>query len=355
MADSQRKDLQHALQGAVDKGLLDAPQLEPLHQHLQQWQLSQPLADPRQAHFDFTHLLYYLGGLIAIGAMSLFMNLGWETFGGWGIVALCCVYALAGLALTQRFQRQGYLIPAGICAAFVLTLTPLAVYGLQQGMGWWPDDTAYREYHRYIKFLWIYMELATLLAGVLLLYRYRFPFLMMPIAVTLWYLAMDAAELVLETGFSWRQRAMFTCWFGLGICLLALWVDIRSRRQLDYAFWLYLFGAIAFWGGLTSQSSDSELNKFLYFCINLLLIGCGAVLARKVFVVFGGLGCCAYLGHLANEVFRDSWLFPITLTFIGLGIIYLGILWQKHEQRITQRARSWLPAALRELVEVRHT
>lgn len=35
--------------------------------------------------FDFTHVLYYMGGLIAIGAMTLFMNLGWGNFGGWGI------------------------------------------------------------------------------------------------------------------------------------------------------------------------------------------------------------------------------------------------------------------------------
>lgn len=35
--------------------------------------------------FDFTHVLYYLGGMIAIGAMTLFMNLGWESFGGMGL------------------------------------------------------------------------------------------------------------------------------------------------------------------------------------------------------------------------------------------------------------------------------
>ena len=29
--------------------------------------------------FTFTHVLYYFGGLIAIGAMTLFMNLGWES------------------------------------------------------------------------------------------------------------------------------------------------------------------------------------------------------------------------------------------------------------------------------------
>ena len=142
-------------------------------------------------------------------------------------------------------------------------------------------------------------------------------------------------------------------WFGLATILLALWVDIRSRRSGDYAFWLYLFGVVAFWGGLTSQDSDSEWAKFAYFCINIALIGVGAVLNRRVFVVFGGLGAAVYFGHLAANVFEDSWLFPVALTAIGLLIIYLGIVWQKHEKTITRRLRSVLPAALRELLDAR--
>jgi hypothetical protein len=72
-----------------------------------------------------------------------------------------------------------------------------------------------------------------------------------------------------------------------------------------------------------------------------------------VFVVFGALGSCGYLGYLAADVFEDSLLFPIALTAIGLGIIYIGILWQKHEKAITQKSRLLLPAALRELLEAK--
>jgi hypothetical protein len=92
------------------------------------------------------------------------------------------------------------------------------------------------------------------------------------------------------------------------------------------------------------------VSKFIYFGINLVLIGVGVVIVRRVFVIFGAIGCSIYLGHLANEVFKDSWLFPITLTAIGLGIIYLGLLWQKNEKEITQRVRSCLPLPLRELL-----
>ena len=71
----------------------------------------------------------------------------------------------------------------------------------------------------------------------------------------------------------------------------------------------------------------------------------------RVFVVFGAIGSCGYIGHLAYDVFKNSLLFPIVLTAIGLGIIYIGILWQKHEQKITKKLRLFLPTPLRELLE----
>jgi len=133
--------------------------------------------------------------------------------------------------------------------------------------------------------------------------------------------------------------------------LFAFWVDLRSRHGKDYAFWLYLFDVIAFWGELSSLSSDSELNKFLYLCINLLLIFIGAVISRKVFVVFGVAG---NLGHFAYDVFKNSMLFPFALSLIGIAIIGLGILWQSREELITQRLRARLPTGLRELIEKVH-
>jgi len=199
------------------------------------------------------------------------------------------------------------------------------------------------------------MEFATLAAGAVMLWRYRLPFLVMPVAVTLWYMSMDLTPFLYgDADTAWELRKFVSLWFGLLMVLLAFWVDVRTRHDRDYAFWLYLFGVIAFWGGLSLMHSDSELNKFLYLCINLLMIVAGAVLSRRVFAVFGGLGAAGYFGHLAREVFRDSILFPFVLTIIGLGVIYLGILWQRHEEAISSRLRAMLPAALRELIERRH-
>ena len=336
------------LKAATAKGLLSEPQAEQLWRFLLE-------SGNDTASFRFTHILYYLGGLIAIGAMSLFMTLGWERFGGWGLFCIALAYALAGLWLTEYFLNRRLPIPAGITAAFVVVLTPLAIYGVQSALGYWAEGRVYREYHTLIDWRWMLMELATLAAGAIMLWRYRLPFLVMPVAVTLWYLSMDLTPFLFgQADTTWALRQLVSLWFGLLMVLLAFWIDVRTRSDKDYSFWLYLFGVIAFWGGLSMMRSDSELNKFIYLCINLGMIAVGAMLARRVFAVFGGLGAAGYLGHLAYDVFKDSMLFPFVLTAIGLGVIYIGILWQRHEQTISGKLRGLLPRPIRELMERRH-
>jgi hypothetical protein len=335
------------LEDAVNENILSFEQSEKLIYFLNK----QPDTAPK---FDFTHVLYYMGGMIAIGAMTLFMNLGWESFGGVGIVFISLFYASVGLKLTNIFKSKGLVIPAGICGTFVIVLTPLAVYGLQHALGVWPDDSVYKEYHQYIKWHWLYMELSTLVVGVIIAWKYKYPFLIMPISVTLWYLTMDISVMINGGEYSWELRKLVSMYTGLLMIALAFWVDIRSHNKADYSFWIYLFGVMTFWGGMSLLHSDSELSKFIYFMTNLFMVFTGVLIVRRVFVIFGAIGCSSYIGHLASDIFHDSWLFPITLTVLGLFVIYIGVLWQKNEIEITSKARSFLPQALRELLESKY-
>ena len=101
------------------------------------------------------------------------------------------------------------------------------------------------------------------------------------------------------------------------------------------------------------MNSGSELGKLAYCGINVAMILLGAVLGRRVFAVFGGLGVAGYLGHLSYRVFKDSLVFPFALSALGLAIIWLGVIWQRREAAWTARLRGYLPAALRELIEAR--
>lgn len=335
------------LDAAQNDGLLRPEQTTPLWNYLAYHTADQP-------GFRGAHVLYYLGGMIAISAMTLFMNLGWERLGGWGLFGTCIAYAVLGLIATHHLLYRRQPIPAGITATFVLVLTPLAVYGLQEAMGWRPHEWHYRDYHRYIDWNWLMMEYATLAAGVAMLWRYRLPFLAMPVAVTLWYMSMDIVPFLTGDNhayWDWELRKTVSLCFGLATMAIAFWVDVRSGRRKDYAFWLYLIGVLTFWGGLSLMKSDSELGKFLYCCVNLAMIAVGTMLVRRVFAVFGALGVAGYLGHLSGTVFRDSLLFPLALTLIGFAIVYLGIVWQRHEARLGVAMRSALPEPMRRLLE----
>ena len=96
---------------------------------------------------------------------------------------------------------------------------------------------------------------------------------------------------------------------------------------------------------------DTEPAKFVWCLINLAMILAGVVLGRRVFVVLGGLGVAGYLAYLTNALFKDSVLYPFVLTAIGLGLIYLGILWQRHEETLARHLRARLPVPMRELLE----
>jgi len=124
------------LDGAVRAGIVSAEQAEKLAAYLGASALPQ-----EQARFTLVHVLYYLGGMIAIGAMTLFMTLGWNALGGWGGCLTAILYGILALLLAHWFLEQKKLyIPAGIMATLAVVMVPLAIFGAQMALGYWGED-----------------------------------------------------------------------------------------------------------------------------------------------------------------------------------------------------------------------
>lgn len=329
---------------AVQAGVLQPGQDQALLAFLRQ----QP---PARGTFQLAHVAFYFGAMLIMAAMGWLLTEAWMRIGDGALLAIALLY-IAGITLfALSLQRRNQPVAAGVLAAVAVSIVPLAVFAIERLAGWWPLDDAQGDYHQYYTYVqggWLAMEAATVLAGLLMLRLIPFPFIVMPIAVALWFMSMDLSEWFHGDLFSWEQRRTVSLWFGLGLLLVFLVIDGRTRR--DYAFWGYLAGLAAFWGGLTLMDSGSEWGKALYCLINLGLMGLAVLLRRPVFMVFGAMGVAAYLGYLSYEVFADSLLFPVILTLIGLGVIGLGVLYQKRREALSEQLRAQLPERLLQLL-----
>ena len=337
------------LRWAVQEGCLQAGQDEAL------WRTLEQRAQHR-VRFDAAHVSYYIGAIIVIAAMGWFITAAWDALPGIALAAVAVIYAaIFSVAGCRLWDRLGMRVPGGLLLTIAVSMTPLALYGVLRQLDLWPQGNpgSYRDLHVWVKGSWITLELGTIAAGLIALRFRRFAFLTAPIAVALWYLSMDLAPLLLgENEVMAQDRRWISLWFGLAMLAAAYAVDLRGRDE-DVAFWIYLFGLLAFWGGLSLMSSHSELGKLLYFAINAGLIFAALFLRRAMFVVFGGLGCMAYIGHLAYRVFEDSLLFPLALTAIGVSLITLGVIYQRNRLQVERALQTRIPSGLHALIPPR--
>lgn len=331
------------LDAACDAGLISSEQHGKLIAFLE---ARAPSARP--SRFDFSHVLWYAGALIIIGAMGLFTTLAFEQLGGRALIVTALAYAAIAMFLAHRlWNRPGLRVPAGLMVAIAVSMAPLAIFGFQTLFGLWPepfgDPGSYGSFYDYIKGSWVFMDLGTILIGAIALRFYPFPFVAAIMAVALWFLSMDLTPWIYgPDNWYWEQREIVSMWFGLAVMAAAWALDLRRWPAGDFPFWLHLCGIFAFWGGMTMQDSDSELAKAFYCLINVGLLFLAVFLMRRVYAVFGALGVTFYLGHLADDVFQDSLLFPLALTGIGLAIIGGGILYFRRRPAIIR----WLATAL---------
>ena len=330
---------------AVSEGVISEGQAEDLWRALEGRNVDRP-------RFDLPHVAYYLGALVVISAMTWFMTLGWERFGGGGIFVISLSYALAfAVAGGLLWRDRGLKVPGGLLVTAAVCMTPLAVYGFETMTGAWLQGAPgeYRDFYAYIKGGWFPMEVATVVAGLLALRYFRFPFLTAPVAFALWFMSMDLTPVIYgEHYYEAQGYQVASLVFGLVVLVGAYLVD--RRTQEDYAFWAYLFGMFAFWGGLTLFEGGSELDWLFYGLINLGLILLSVLLQRRVFVVFGAAGVFGYVGHLAWEIFEDSLFFPFVLSAAGLAIIALGILYAKNRDKIEGAVVRAVPTGIRRLL-----
>lgn len=328
---------QEDLSWAVSKGLISSTQANDLWSAL----LSR---NGLCNSLNFSQVAYYFGALIIILAMSWFLSLGWKMFGGIEITFFSLVYAAVFFSVGKKlWDKAEYRTLAGLLITIGVCMIPLAVYGLQVFMGFWPEeDLSLNSSNAFWTsgVHWLTLEIVTVIASLAALKWFPFPFLTAPLWYALWMMSIDLSTVIWGPENTWKQMAWVSLWFGLGMLFISFYLDLHKEE--DYAFWGYLFGMLAFWGAALSLI-DTELEKFIFTLLNVGFILLSIILNRRLFMVFGGVEIFFYISHLSYTLFEDSLLFPFVLSGIGILIIYIGVLYHRYQARIENAIMAAIP------------
>ena len=115
-------------------------------------------------------------------------------------------------------------------------MAPLAVYGIQDALDLWGQfgkPGTVQGFYVWIKGSWVFMEIAAILAALIALRFYPFPFIVVIIGVALWFLSMDLAPWIAgKPHADWETQRQVSLWFGLATLIVAWIVDCAAARRL---------------------------------------------------------------------------------------------------------------------------
>src|SRR5436190_20381624 len=101
----------------------------------------------------------------------------------------------------------------------------------------------------------------------------------------------------------------------VGVATVAASFVLAERRGLRrQAFWGYLFGLAAYFGGTFFHCFEtSALLWWVTAASGALCLFIAVLLERRVFAAFGGLAIFAWLGYLSSETLEDDAAVPYVL------------------------------------------
>lgn len=186
-------------------------------------------------------------------------------------------------------------------------------------------------------------------------YRFRIPFLMLPIAVLFTIIVTYAAKYT-DSSLSYRLLLGVS-----GLCILATAIQFdlrdpeRTQRWSDYAFWSYVVGSPLFVHSLflsilLEQSSWSKADSIATWLamigLTLAVSFVGLLLNRRALI----LSTLVYVAFILVRIMKGisidhvPFILCTTLLLIGCYVIALGSRWPQVRSRIMRRlpAYGWL-------------
>jgi hypothetical protein len=192
----------------------------------------------------------------------------------------------------------------------------------------------YRDFYRTIDGNWVILEAVCIAVALAAAWWTRFPLLTLLIGFWGWYLSMDLTEAITGHGdFAWGP-VEWSVGAVIGLAMLAIGVWLQRRHDArEWSLWFYIFGHVAVLGNLGALAlDDGPVLGLLFLTVYLGFVVASVWLQSRVFLVFGALGCYAYVSKLAFDVFAGSLGFVFGLALVGLLIVLSAVGYQRYVQ-----------------------
>lgn len=309
-----------------------------------------PAADPRaveitprpvrkeyRAGLNLVTIAYYFGAFMILLAYTIFLGLQWDELGRGGQAVAACG-TVAGLCLIGTLLGgRGYPLAGNLLIFAGTGITALAVYSVLRFAGLWPESPeaeVYRDFYRTIDGNWVILEVICIAVALAAVWWTRFPLLTLLIGFWGWYLSMDVTEAITgHDDFAWGA-VEWSVGAAVGLAMLAIGVWLQRRRDAqEWSLWFYIFGHVTALGNLGALALDNgPALGLLFLAIYLGFVVASVWLQARVFLVFGALGCYAYVSKLAFDVFAGSLGFTFGLALVGLLILLSAVGYQRYVQ-----------------------
>lgn len=116
----------------------------------------------------------------------------------------------------------------------------------------------------------------------------------------------------------------------------------RHHGAQDWSRWFYLFGHVALLGNLAALAlGDDLLPGVVFLAVYVGFVVASVWLQSRMFLMFGAIGCYAYVAKLAFDVCDRSLGFTLVLGIVGLLVVLATVAYERYVQPwLEQRFRA---------------
>jgi hypothetical protein len=292
--------------------------------------------------------LEYLGTVFALGSLGAFFTVAQDEHGTWGLLGWSALVLALLIVLAVSAESRGEPVVAGLLAFIAVSCWAVVAWSLLDGLGFELFPGGDSLFNKGLALDTILLELLVIGGAGYALSRFRFPLLVVPIAVVSWFAVLDLLEGLLGGG----NTATAILAILVGFVYVLIGASYDGGDHDPYAFWLHVVGGLSVGGGILWFWHEHTWEWLLVMIVSLVYIAVARSLGRSSYAVIGAIGLAGTATYFIEKWFSlgslvpffeadpdgaDKWGRPLVYLALGAVLIVLGIL--------VERGRPAAPAA----------